>query len=1171
MADKKEVRRLATDTAMFLAGRLNAVGIRTVLVDQDSSRALFEKARDGELDTDVSFSVADIQRLNYEWNGEEVSMKTFAQAFSSLIKNGDRSIEDAERIALAYIDSVRSSPADFVPKLLAENMSHARYFILRDGTVWTPEHPLANSPEYDIQRGLWEIYSRVLGEERLADFISLLDPSKLRSAEENERFVSMEREVSGSSLMQDSLEMNAERVNAERERAVKNLVQYFDGNSDYTAWEKAIVLKGAMSWGVCEKKKGDGGSEVRLVRITDSNDVCVPVVGGEVSSVVEGLRKGLNFKDALMDARERNVERCVRSVSPNFTGWKVYPRSDDEKDAVVLNQDAAGTGWCTGSGLSTARHHLSGGDFHIYFEGGEPLIAIRTEGGRLAEPPRGAHEGQFCTEREEQIAFDYISEGHGIDAGADYVADINDIRRVMSPDATWRDAFFVPDRRRYENGEFGGDTSAWGESMEKKISSLLANSVEERHSEGYFTCEEWYDSEFHRKGENDKLRFLRDGFTVRGSFFYPALQSIGKRLDVKVGAILNAPLLQSVGGGVYVYEGATLNAPVLQSVGRSLHVFEGAAFVAPVLQSLGDDLYVNDGATLDAPVLQSVSGMLNVYEGATLNAPALQCVGRSLNVYEGATLNAPVLQSVGRSLYVYEGATLDAPSLQSIKGSFEVHKGVTLDVPALQSLGDDLYVNDGATLGAPVLQSVGGSLYVREGGTLDVPALQVVGVELYLQKGATLDAPVLQSIGGNLEVREGVTLNASVLSSVGGYLNVCEGATLNVPVLQSIGWELYVRDAVTLDVPSLQRIGKSLDVREGATLDVPVLHSVGGSLYVHNGSTLNAPSLHSIGERLQVNEGAVANIPGVQGFSFSNGVVYGYSYNSTIYLTPDGIDPNTPIHEYSHLWLKALQKLNPSLWNSFKEELGKMSLSDERFQINSYGNLLSSDDRRAEEILCCLVGDNAESFLLDSSEQVLSRGVYNDDISKVVDSFRDRLLHEVLKDVFGMDSCSFSDSLTLGILSDFCNGVNPKESSIVNMDDSKISGPLDVDMQILSLMVDDLNRHMVIGRAGVSLPEGVSISDYVGDQALFGEKGGTYMRVSGREGDFVVELFSGKDVVASISSDSLSRECYERFITDSSVKMFSDENISHVRKDLERFLSSGEKIGLRDTLGVSIG
>lgn len=1031
MADKKEVRRLATDTALFLAGRLNAVGIRTVLVDQDSSRALFEKVRDGELDTDVSFSVADIQRLNYEWNGEEVSMKTFAQAFSSLIKNGDRSIEDAERIASAYIDSVRSSPADFVPKLLAENMSHARYFILRDGTVWTPEHPLAKSPEFDIQRGLWEIYSRVLGEERLAEFISLLDPSKLRSPEENERFVSMEREVSGSSLMQESLEMNAERVNAERERAVKNLVQYFDGNSDYTAWEKAIVLKGAMSWGVCEKKKGDGGSEVRLVRITDSNDVCVPVVGGEVSSVVEGLRKGLNFKDALMDARERNVERCVRSVSPNFTGWKVYPRSDDEKDAVVLNQDAAGTGWCTGSGLSTARHHLFGGDFHIYFEGGEPLIAIRTEGGRLAEPPRGAHEGQFCTEREEQIAFDYISEGHGIDAGADYVADINDIRRVLSPDATWRDAFFVPDRRRYENGEFGGDTSAWGESMEMKIFSLLENSVAERHSEGYFSWEEWKESDFYKNGENDKLRYLRDDFIARESVSYPSLQSIGRGL--------------TVGGGV--------------------------TFDAPFLQSIGKRLDVDDGAILNAPVLQSVGGGVYVHKGATLNASVLQSVGRSLKVFEGAAFVAPVLQSVGEDLTVCEGVIFDAPVLQSVGGEFSVSKSSTLKVSALQSVGDNLIVLEGATLSSPSLQSVGRGVFVREGGTLD--------------------APVMQSVGGTLDVDEG--------------------------------------------------------------------------------ATLNAPSLQSIGGFLQVHDGGVVNVPDVHNFSFSNGVVYGYSYNSTIYLTPDGIDPNTPIHEYSHLWLKALQKLNPFLWKNFKEELGKMSLSDELFQINSYGNLLSSDDRRAEEILCRLVGDNAESFLLDSSEQVLSRGVVNDDISMVVDSFRDRLLHEVIKDVFGMDSCSFSDSLTLGILSDFCNGVNPKESSIVNMDGSKISGPLDVDMRILSLMVDDLNRHMVIGRAGVSLPEGVSISDYVGDEARCGEKGGMYMRVSGREGDFAVELFSGKDVVASISSDSLSRDGYERFITDSSVKMFSDENISHVRKDLESFLSSGEKIGLRDTLGVSIG
>lgn len=48
------------------------------------------------------------------------------------------------------------------------------------------------------------------------------------------------------------------------------------------------------------------------------------------------------------------------------------------------------------------------------------------------------------------------------------------------------------------------------------------------------------------------------------------------------------------------------------------------------------------------------------------------------------------------------------------------------------------------------------------------------------------------------------------------------------------------------------------------------------------------------------------------------GTVYGWAVDGRIYLTPEGVNPNTPVHEYTHLWASAIEQRNrncgPRLW-----------------------------------------------------------------------------------------------------------------------------------------------------------------------------------------------------------------------------------------------------------------
>ena len=50
-------------------------------------------------------------------------------------------------------------------------------------------------------------------------------------------------------------------------------------------------------------------------------------------------------------------------------------------------------------------------------------------------------------------------------------------------------------------------------------------------------------------------------------------------------------------------------------------------------------------------------------------------------------------------------------------------------------------------------------------------------------------------------------------------------------------------------------------------------------------------------------------------------VVYGWAVGGKIYLNRDAMNPDAPIHEYTHLWDEMLRKKNPALWLRGKELL----------------------------------------------------------------------------------------------------------------------------------------------------------------------------------------------------------------------------------------------------------
>ena len=82
--------------------------------------------------------------------------------------------------------------------------------------------------------------------------------------------------------------------------------------------------------------------------------------------------------------------------------------------------------------------------------------------------------------------------------------------------------------------------------------------------------------------------------------------------------------------------------------------------------------------------------------------------------------------------------------------------------------------------------------------------------------------------------------------------------------------------------------------------------------------------------------------------------LYGWAKGRTVYITEDGIRPGTPLHEYSHLWAKALQHTNPEGWQSIVKRLRTSPLWERIKNDNNYATIIHDDNKLASEVLARL-------------------------------------------------------------------------------------------------------------------------------------------------------------------------------------------------------------------------
>lgn len=188
--------------------------------------------------------------------------------------------------------------------------------------------------------------------------------------------------------------------------------------------------------------------------------------------------------------------------------------------------------------------------------------------------------------------------------------------------------------------------------------------------------------------------------------------------------------------------------------------------------------------------------------------------------------------------------------------------------------------------------------------------------------------------------------------------------------------------------------------------------------------------------------------PGVQ-YLKGKGVVYGYTDGKEIVLNAEHLNPNTPIHEYQHLWRTAAKKMNPELIEHGDKLIMQTQLFADLKKDPNYNHL--TDEQICDEAFARLTGEDGAAIL----EQMAKDAIKENPLDTAKELSVINKLKEWLKKFWYWTLDTFTKwkpedikKMTLEdirnlVLRDLANGVDPRTKlhEAENVDDIKFMGP----------------------------------------------------------------------------------------------------------------------------------
>ena len=195
---------------------------------------------------------------------------------------------------------------------------------------------------------------------------------------------------------------------------------FFSKDTDmYPTWFKYYVFQGMLKLGYFDKEKNSytKRTESTVKPFIELNREALSLMYSELVKVLnkeniddEKLNELIN-NGSFSKLYSYAILKLDSVKDDGFKSddgiWKKYNQGSNPE--ILFNDiNGKGTGWCTAGGIETARDHINGGDFHVYYtkdrEGNytKPRIAIRMEGNKIAEI-RGISENQNIESNMEKV------------------------------------------------------------------------------------------------------------------------------------------------------------------------------------------------------------------------------------------------------------------------------------------------------------------------------------------------------------------------------------------------------------------------------------------------------------------------------------------------------------------------------------------------------------------------------------------------------------------------------------------------------------------------------------------------------------------------------------------------------------------------------------------------
>ena len=296
----------------------------------------------------------------------------------------------------------------------------------------------------------------------------------------------------------------------------------------------------------------------------------------------------------------------------------------------------------------------------------------------------------------------------------------------------------------------------------------------------------------------------------------------------------------------------------------------------------------------------------------------------------------------------------------------------------------------------------------------------------------------------------------------------------------------------------------------------------------------------------------------VKYFRTANGEVYGFTDGEKIYLDTKKMKPETPLHEYAHLWCDMLRKVNPKEWESVKKLFDKVEGLKEEVQ-KLYPEL--EGDALYEEMITTYSGREGTKKLEDVVRKLAAEEGKSVTESAKAQGFLEKVKEALTKywkgvaDVLGIHFTT-AEEVADKVLADWAKGENPlsilpkKEENTLNpivkaAENYKKDHPL-TEGEIRSSDVDDIAKDMAVDYLNGEVTDDLHRAVY---ESIYEKVKDAKMKNATKQADDKTEATETPKVEASASPIEGMKNAAEKFAKE---KEAAAEAMGEVKKPQQK-------------------